>query len=212
MPSGETLDLSGTWLGTDYGRYELRQDGTCLSWSGQSLAEQPSPDRGAIIDAFPKLPWSFVFVGHIDPNFDIDGQWADVVPSDRALNPTGELSVTVDFFTQDGTTKPKLFVDPGATFNHWSMAPQGTVSARTELVGTYDGTQCLWLNVDGQRYEMWGEWFTFADQMQLLGDDNGIMVRPGDRVRVDGQLSPGFSSPACGTGPAILVWDLVPEP
>jgi hypothetical protein len=90
------------------------------------------------------------------------------------------------------------------------MAPLTTVSERRELVGTYEGGDCLWIEVDGERYESWGEWLTFTDEMEILGSDLQILVRPGDRVRVDAQVSPMFGSSACGSEQTLLLWDISP--
>ena len=54
---------------------------------------------------------------------------------------------------------------------------------------------------------------TYEHARHLLDRSGEIMVHVGDRVVVDGQVSPGFSTAGCGRdGPAVLVWDLVPAP
>jgi hypothetical protein len=38
LPSGEPLDLTGTWLGNDTGLYQVRQSGECVWWVGQTTS------------------------------------------------------------------------------------------------------------------------------------------------------------------------------
>jgi hypothetical protein len=210
LTDGEPLDLNGTWLGIDYGLYRVAQHGSCVSWVGESLEVQPSPAEAAVVSTFPLQPWESVFDGQLASDFTISGNWSEVIPSDHSQDSQGELTVSIEPVDVDGSILPRLHVPPLDLFNDVWMAPLTTVSERRELVGTYEGGDCLWIEVDGERYESWGEWLTFTDEMEILGSDLQILVRPGDRVRVDAQVSPMFGSSACGSEQTLLLWDISP--
>ena len=67
LPSGEPLDLTGSWEGNDLGPYQLRQFGDCLWMVGQNAT------------------FTLVYVGHINSDFTIDGRWATVAASDHVI-------------------------------------------------------------------------------------------------------------------------------
>ena len=91
LPSGELVDLTGSWLGDDLGPYEFRQFGDCLWFVGQNAT------------------FSYVFYGHLEADFTIDGVWATVSASPHKIgdvtNPgelhigSGTLSVSIDIGT-----------------------------------------------------------------------------------------------------------------
>ena len=125
-----------------------------------------------------------------------------------------EQTVDIEAIEVGGSFVPRLHVPPMDLHNDVWMAPATAVSERQELMGTYEGTGCLWLEVDGERYEMWGEWLSYViedgTEYVILGADLDILVRPGDLVRVQAQASPLFSSAECGGEQGLLVWDIVP--
>ena len=220
-PDGDPLDLNGTWLGIDYGRYVVAQHGSCVSWVGESLEVQPSPAEAAVDSDFPVQSWESVFDGELDMDFTINGSWSEVIPSDHTQDKHGDLTVSIEFVEVDGSLQPRLHVPPLDLFNDVWMAPSTTVSERRELVGTYEGTECLWVEVDGERFESWAEWLSFTDEVSgtgssashsvgILDGDHQIFVWPGDSVRVDAQVSPLFGSSVCGSEKTLLLWDIAP--
>jgi len=209
-PNGDPLDLNGTWLGIDYGQYAVAQHGSCVSWVGESLEVQPSPAEAAVDSDFPVQPWESVFDGQLASDFTIAGTWSEVIPSDHTRDQQDELTVTIEFIEVDGSLQPRLHVPAVDLTNDVWMAPSATVSERRELVGTYEGTECLWVEVDGERFESWAEWLTFTDEVEILGSTVQILVRPGDPVRVDAQVSPLFGSLVCGSDQTLLLWDIGP--
>jgi hypothetical protein len=92
LPSGEPLDLTGSWLGDDLGPYELRQFGDCLWWVGQNLT------------------YTYVLTGTLAPDFTITGRWATIAASDRRIGTavnygynwigTGSIVLRVEFVDQ----------------------------------------------------------------------------------------------------------------
>jgi hypothetical protein len=204
-PNGDPLDLNGTWLGTDWGEHVISHHGSCVTWTGHSLDPQPDPATGA---------WTFVFTGNTRPDFTIDGEADYLFPA--AVPPQQHMHqvVDIDFFEAAGSTLPTLYVRPedAIAIPHWRMAPSDTVSDRVELVGTYEGDQCLWLNVDGQRHEMWVQ-LAANEDISLITPDGHVVARPGDHVSVVAQISPGWASPhECGPGQTLLVWEIAQAP
>jgi hypothetical protein len=99
MPSGELVDLTGTWLGNDGGLYEVRQFGECLWWSGVNVA------------------FTHVLHGTIGADFTISAAWATVAGSDRRCNPAlvlpehrmisyGTMILELEFGSTNGTDQP----------------------------------------------------------------------------------------------------------
>lgn len=209
-PDGNPLDLNGTWLGIDYGKYAVAQHGSCVSWVGESLEVQPLPAAAAVDSDFPVQPWESVFDGQVASDFTIEGSWSEVIPSDHTRDKQGELTVIIEFVEVDGSLQPRLHVPPMDLFNDVWMAPSTTVSERREFVGTYEGTECVWVEADGERFESWAEWLVFTDEVEILDSDLEILVRPGDQVRVDAQMSPLFGSSVCGSAQTLLLWDISP--
>jgi hypothetical protein len=67
LPSGEPLDLTGSWEGNDVGPYQLRQFGDCLWMVGQNAT------------------FTLVYVGQLHSDFTIHGRWATVAASDHLI-------------------------------------------------------------------------------------------------------------------------------
>jgi hypothetical protein len=84
-PDGTAPDLSGTWIGIGDrrvlprpGRYELNSLNSCLAWVGRSTDE--GEDAGA--------SWMNVFVGKVNSDFTISGDWAVVAASEDFCSST----------------------------------------------------------------------------------------------------------------------------
>jgi len=83
LPSGEELDLTGTWQGARSVTF-VRQVGSCVSWI--SLSDNPNQELGA---------WAMVtFRGQIASDFTLSGEWTWIV---RPLNISGPLGESVTF-------------------------------------------------------------------------------------------------------------------
>ncbi len=67
LPSGEPLDLTGSWEGNDLGPYQMRQFGDCLWWIGQSAT------------------YSMLFFGRVNSDFTVAGPWSTVAASDHVI-------------------------------------------------------------------------------------------------------------------------------
>jgi len=67
LPSGERLDLTGTWVGGST-IHHVRQAGDCVWWVG--ISDLPSEAPGE--------SWLNSFQGHLTSDFTLSGIWADV--------------------------------------------------------------------------------------------------------------------------------------
>jgi hypothetical protein len=65
LPSGEPLDLTGTWRGNDDGLYQVRQYGQCVWWVGQTDT------------------WVHLLHGTVISDFTVSASWATVASSNR---------------------------------------------------------------------------------------------------------------------------------
>ena len=66
-PSGERLDLSGTWGGGSTIHY-IREIGTCVWW--EAVSNLPGAPLGS--------HWRNVFHGSVAPDFTLSGDWAEL--------------------------------------------------------------------------------------------------------------------------------------
>jgi hypothetical protein len=67
LPSGDHLDLTGTWVGGST-IHHVRQVGNCVWWVGMSDLPGESPGES----------WLNSFQGHLNADFTLSGVWADV--------------------------------------------------------------------------------------------------------------------------------------
>lgn len=67
LPSGDRLDLTGTWVGGST-IHHMRQVGDCVWWVG--LSNLPGESQGE--------SWLNTFQGHLTSDFTLSGVWADV--------------------------------------------------------------------------------------------------------------------------------------
>jgi hypothetical protein len=208
-PNGDGVQLTGQWLATDFGTYSMTQRESCLHWLGLSpaIGEDPAGTW-----------WTNVFVGRIESDFTINGEFADVPYPyyyDEGVNPnSGELTLDLTFFDDDsGAVWPTLQLvelqySPGYGGEYW--VPEDALPPRAELRGTYGFTDCPWLEVDGVRYEL-AEWqYETADQGQLL-EGGQVVARPGDELLVEGQVWPAPTPTTC-VSDLLLAWHIEVAP
>jgi hypothetical protein len=159
--------------------------------------------------------WTNVYVGRLESDFTINGEFADVpygYDFVEGENPnSGELTLDLAFFDDDaGAMWPTLQLveirhSPGYGGEYW--VPEEAMTPRAEFVGTYGFTDCPWLEVDGERYELATWQYSTADQGQLLGDDNQVVARPGDELLVEGQVWPAPTPTTCMPD-LLLAWQI----
>jgi hypothetical protein len=214
-PDGERLALTGTWRGDDFGEYYLAQRESCLHWLGMSsaLAEFGS-DSGAQAGDL----WTEVFVGQIGSDFRVHGEFSEVPYriDDASWEPySAELVLSVGFFDDDqGQEWPTLhFVEQrggeGYGGRHW--VPVGAMPPRAEYVGAYRfEAGCPSIELNGQRYELVQWLYDNAQDGQLLSDGQ-VVARPGDQMRIDGQIWPDPDTGGC-LPIMLLAWFLEPSP
>jgi hypothetical protein len=94
LPSGEPLDLTGSWLGNDLGPYQLRQQGDCLWFVGQNNI------------------LSVLFFGHLRPDFTVQGRWSTIAASDHFVGGTRNPA---DLYVGSGTLALEIVVGEGGT-------------------------------------------------------------------------------------------------
>ena len=94
LPSGEPLDLTGSWRGNDLGPYEFRQFGDCLWWVGQNAT------------------FTILFFGYLDADFTASGNWATVAASDHVI---GGVRNPADLYIGTGTLTLKIEAAAGST-------------------------------------------------------------------------------------------------
>lgn len=118
-PSGERIDLNGTWVtemeGFRGGIYYFRQVGTCVWFSGAY------PPPAEVEEDFGPLGLlTVVFHGSIRPDLTITGDWADARQQNPGhLGPGGTLELRLEF-TDEGQTRivyvggaGEPFIEPG---------------------------------------------------------------------------------------------------
>jgi len=126
VPSGEPLDLTGSWQGDDLAPYEMRQFGDCLWWVGNNPV--------------------FTYLGfvHLKPDFTLAGEWATISASDvvqsgvpsRASDWIGAGTIQLEVeMSDEGTNATVRLVKTGFT-NAPGFAP------------TYDIHVASWNRVD----------------------------------------------------------------
>jgi hypothetical protein len=103
-PSGERIDLNGTWVteleGFRAGIYYFRQLGTCVWFSGAY-----PPPAEVEEDVGPLGLLTVVFHGSIDPTLRITGDWVDARQQFPGhIGPGGTLELRVEF-TDEGETQ-----------------------------------------------------------------------------------------------------------
>jgi hypothetical protein len=125
LPSGEELDLSGSWQGDDLGPYQLRQFGDCL-WFGQNTT------------------FSIVFFGHLDSDFTVIGNWATVAASDHVI---GGIRNPADPYIGTGRLSLEIEVGAGGT-NADAMLRKGDETDSADFAPGYGLDVTRWTRVD----------------------------------------------------------------
>lgn len=128
LPSGEPLDLSGSWLGDDLGPYQFRQFGDCVWFVGQNAT------------------FSYVFHGRIAADFTIAGVWTTLSASDHLigdiLNP-GENWV--------GTGSMVLIIEAGTDQTNADIVVRKLSDSNDPEFGPgYDINVTTWTKVDDE--------------------------------------------------------------
>ena len=105
-PSGEPVDLTGTWQGDDLALYQVRQLGECVWLIGQNGT------------------YTYVFQGRLQGDFGVVGRWAVIAASDHLIGDivnrgrfwigTGTATLQIEQGTDQATTLAKHHetVDP----------------------------------------------------------------------------------------------------
>ena len=214
-PDGERLDLTGTWQADDFGTFYLAQREACLHWLGMSPA---LAEFGAEFGAEAGDLWTQVYVGQIGSDFRVNGEWSDVPyrDDDPSWMPnSGELLLSIGFFDDDqGQEWPTLHlveVRGGQGYGGLHWVPVQAMAPRSEHVGTYRfEAGCPSIELNGQRYEL-VEWlYDIAQDGQLLSDGQ-VVARPGDQMRIDGQIWPDPDTSGC-LPMLLLAWFFEPSP
>lgn len=94
LPSGEPLDLTGSWLGNDEGPYQVRQFGDCLWWVGQNAT------------------FTMLFFGRVQQDFMVVGPWSTVAASDHVV---GGVRNDADLYIGGGVITLQIEVADGGT-------------------------------------------------------------------------------------------------
>lgn len=113
-PDGAAPNLSGTWIGIGErgatpwpGTYEFNLLNSCLAWVGRSAEEGEEVGAG----------WMNVFLGKVNPDFTISGDWAVVSRSDPCetgsvafalCNARGTLILRIDWPDPADTSRVRL--------------------------------------------------------------------------------------------------------
>jgi hypothetical protein len=204
-PGGRQLNLTDTWLADDFGAYYLTQRASCLHWMGMSPALGGS-EAGDW--------WTNVYVGQIGSDFGVYGEFADVpyrIDYGSTEPNSLELGLTIGFFNdEEGEEWPTLHVaSPEPRLGGWNWVPMEALPPREEYVATYRSGEdyCPTIEMNGQQYELVTWRHDVAASGQLLDLDGQVILRPGDQVRIDGQIWPDQDTMGC-LPLKLLAWEL----
>lgn len=113
LPSGDEVDLTGSWQGDDLAPYEMRQFGDCLWWVGNNPV--------------------FTYVGfvHLNSDFTLAGEWATIAASDvttpsnqsRAREWIGAGTIQIELVLSDEGTNATLELHKVSYTNAPGFAP-----------------------------------------------------------------------------------------
>lgn len=203
-PNGESLDLGGLWHSQHDGTYFLSQHESCLFWLGQSAADAEAA-QGA--------NWTNVFSGQILPGLVVVGPWSDVPAHPDIPANSGQLELSIGFFTQDGAEWPMLQLrqqEPAGVYGDLRWQPEATLSDVATYVGTLgvEHLDCPWLEVDGDRYELAG-YIGIEGNHVFGGRESGPAVEIGEQARVEARIGQALGSGGCAPS-AMMVLGLEP--
>jgi hypothetical protein len=128
LPSGEPLDLSGSWLGDDLGPYQFRQFGDCVWFVGQNAT------------------FSYVFHGRIAADFTVAGVWTTLSASDHLI---GDIVNRGDTWVGTGSMVLNIEAGTGQT-NADVVIRKLSDSNDPEFGPGYDINVTTWTKVDDQ--------------------------------------------------------------
>jgi hypothetical protein len=126
LPSGELLDLTGSWQGNDLGPYQFRQFGDCLWWVGQNATV------------------SVLFFGQVDPDFTVSGDWATVAASDHVV---GGVRNAADLYIGAGTLSLVIEIGAGGTNADVTLAKVSETD-HADFAAGYAFDVTVWVRVD----------------------------------------------------------------
>ena len=91
----------------------------------------------------------------------------------------------------------------------WNWVPMEALPPREEYVATYRSGEdyCPTIEMNGQQYELVTWRHDVAASGQLLDLDGQVILRPGDQVRIDGQIWPDQDTMGC-LPLKLLAWEL----
>lgn len=211
--SGTPVDLTGVWRSNDLGIYDLHQIGSCVYWLGMSQYGGEEPGSS----------WTNVFTGTVQSDLTIIGRWADVPFNPEAIEylSHGTMTLRIGFVDSGGAERPALrvvSVTGGWGGSAWVLEES---LESVELDGTFGGnadhllqTGCLWIESDGQRYELIGDggWSIRSDPPIRVeeGGSGRVVARAGDPLRIRGRASEALGTNCVEN--AILIEELDPTP
>jgi hypothetical protein len=126
LPSGEPLDLTGSWEGNDLGPYQLRQFGDCLWWVGQNNI------------------LSVLFFGHLRTDFTVRGRWATIAASDHYVGGTRNAA---DLYVGSGVLVLDVVVGEDGTNANVSLTRTAIIDS-PEFGPGYGYGVTTWMRVD----------------------------------------------------------------
>jgi hypothetical protein len=132
LPSGESLDLTGTWRGAQSVVF-ARQEGSCVWWI--ALSDFPGQERGS--------QFMFMFRGEIGTDFMLTGEWIVVVRPGGiggiAGRRHGSVTFEIDTETLDG--EDTVVLRSTTVAGESGAGPYGSVTL--EYVGPLPASQPL---------------------------------------------------------------------
>ena len=107
LPSGEPLDLTGTWGGGST-IHHVRQVGDCVWWVGISDLPGEAPGES----------WMNSFQGHVKSDFTLSGIWADVYTDLSGSLHEGRTTYPIEMTMVDGADSIVLVQDDDLPDEH----------------------------------------------------------------------------------------------
>ena len=126
LPSGESLDLTGSWQGNDLGPYQLRQWGDCLWFIGQNNTV------------------SVLFFGHLVSDFTASGHWSTIAASDHFV---GGVRNRAELYLGSGVLTLHIDVGAGGTNGDVSLT-RTAINSDPDYVPGYDYGTTTWARID----------------------------------------------------------------
>jgi hypothetical protein len=127
-PTGEPINLSGTWVSGSERAYYVYQSGACVWWAG-GFATSDTSDRLR----YDGLGWAtFVFIGQLAADFTVSGTWSVVRTGGEARTRYwGTATYQVEFEDPDGLVLRRT--DLGGPGQELGIPPDETLSRISDL-------------------------------------------------------------------------------